>query len=348
MTALGGWQLPLYYTGIAQEHAAVREQAGCFDLSHMGHLKASGPGAAAWLDKMLTNDTTALSAGQGQFTFLCRDDGSVMDDLMLYKLKADAFVLVINAASIENDLAWLLQHLPAEGVTLDNQTGAIAALGLHGPEAAKQLKAACPKIAPPKAHEISQTRFEATPMWLVRTAQTGEEGFECFLDAMSLPRLWEALLNAGAVPCGLGARDTLRLEAGLPLYGSDVPYEMSPLQAGLGDYVKLDKEDFIGQAALKEQAKAGVEEVLAAFKVCIKSPPPEPHLPLHLGCKAVGHVTSCAVSPTLSTVVGFARLQRTAAVPGTVLRLNIRGQDYDCEVTERPFYRRNTTPTDTP
>ena len=272
----GGWEMPVQYSGIIDEHNAVRQRAGIFDISHMGEILVAGPHAGDALNHLLTNDVRRITVGQAQYTFLCNDAGGVIDDLIIYRLEPTVFLLVINASHIERDFAWLQSHTPVP-VFFDNQSDSTAALALQGPEAKRYL----PIDLPP--FHITRCDIAGKTCWVARTGYTGEDGFEIICNAGDVVAIWEHFLAASVMPCGLGARDTLRLEMCYPLHGNDLTEETTPLEAGLGRFVALDKPDFIGRAALLKQKQDGVTRRLVAFTMTEKSPPPRPHYPLLAG-----------------------------------------------------------------
>ncbi len=305
LVGFGGWEMPVQYTGIVEEHKAVREAAGVFDISHMGEFFVVGAGARSFLDGLLTNDVSKLAAGQGQYTLMLNEEGGVIDDLILYRLDEAEFFLVVNAGRIAEDRDWIEKHLPP-GVDFSDRSNSFGALALQGPRALEIARRFFgPSWPEPKRNEITRASWNCQPILTARTGYTGEDGLELFFDHGIAEKFFAALLEAGKVsglkPCGLGARDTLRLEAGLPLNGSDLSPGRTPLQAGLGFFVALAKpEDFPGKEILRRQKTEGVEEMLVAFRLRDKGPPPRPHYPLYAGTDRVGEVTSGAPSPTLA------------------------------------------------
>ena len=342
----GGWEMPLQYTSIVEEHRAVREAAGLFDVSHMGRVWVEGADALAFLQKVLCNDAAKPAPGQAQYTLITLPSGGVLDDLLLYR-RAEGFLLVVNAANRERDLAWFREQAEGMAVELTDRTFETAMMALQGPRAASILA----KLVPPEVLELPYYAFaEAVPLKGVGTAQvvsrtgyTGEDGFELIVDAELGPPLWRALLAAGAEaglrPAGLGARDTLRLEACMPLYGHELTEETTPLEAGLKRYVALDKGPFIGREALLRQAEAGVPRKLVAFRMEGKGVPRQGY-PLLAGGTPVGTVTSGGPGITVGGFIGMGYVPPEHAAVGAELAVEIRGRGVPARVVKKPFYRR--------
>jgi aminomethyltransferase len=348
MIDFGGWWMPVQYQGILEEHRAVRDHAGIFDISHMGELFITGPGAEAWLNRMLSNDVARLENGQGQYTLLLNDRGGVIDDLLCYKLGADHYLLVVNASKIEEVFLWLQSHADA-GLTLENQSDLWAGLAIQGPASATLLQSLLgPDILLPARNRILTLGIPNGPVLLARTGYTGEDGFEWFCPAQTAPIWWDKLLEAGRpfglLPCGLGARDTLRLEAGFPLNGADLSPEHTPLEAGLSAFVKLDKGEFSGKSALKNQHEAGIPRQLVALVMEGKTPPPRPHYPVFNDGLQIGETTSGSLCPTLGQGIAMAYLPSRLCSPGTRVEVEIRGRRHPAMVAKRPLYRRPPAP----
>ena len=282
----GGWLMPVQYTSISDEHQAVRNNVGVFDISHMGQLTASGASAGAWLNRMLTNNIDKLEVGTGQYTFLLNERGGIIDDLIVYRTAPNEFLLVVNASRTDEDFAWLQKHIGSDvGLTrLPDRAG----LAVQGPKvvALFQKLLGADKTLPAR-NEIREFDYDGVKLTIARTGYTGEDGVEVFFDAKDAAKIWNALLQTGdslgIKPCGLGARDTLRLEMCYPLNGSDLTPETSPIEAGLGFFVDLTKPDFIGRDVLKQQKENGTTRKLVPFKMKGKGPPPRPHYPVWQG-----------------------------------------------------------------
>jgi aminomethyltransferase len=345
LVEFGGWHMPVQYGGIVEEHKAVREAAGVFDISHMGEFFVRGAGALAFLNGLLTNDAEKLAVGQGQYTLMLNEEAGVIDDLILYRLHEIEYLLVVNAAKIEEDREWIKSNLP-EGVSFFDKSDTTSAVALQGPKALEIARALFgPKWPEPKRNEITSISWNCQPVLAARTGYTGEDGLELFFANEIAEAFFAALLEAGKAfglkACGLGARDTLRLEACLPLNGNDLSSHRTPLEAGLGFFVSLTKEAvFPGKEILDKQKQNGLNEKLVAFRLKEKGPPPRPHYRLFQGEQQVGEVTSGAPSPTLGYGVGLAYVEVEQAEPGTLLELEVRGARVPVEVVKKPFYKR--------
>ena len=347
----GGWNMPVQYSGIIEEHKAVREAAGVFDISHMGEFFVGGPGATAFLNGLLTNDVTKLSDGHGQYTLMLNEFGGVIDDLIIYRLQEDEYFLVVNAAKIEEDWTWMEDRDASSAFPefwRKNRSDNYSALALQGPKALEIARSLLGAGWPePKRNEITKYSWNCQEILTARTGYTGEDGLELFFPNEIAENFFFALLEAGKPfglkPCGLGARDTLRLEACLPLNGNDLSEKRTPLEAGLGFFVSLTKDAvFPGKAVLQKQKSEGVKEKLVAFRLKDKGPPPRPHYALFQGDIQVGEVTSGAPSPTLGYGIGLAYVTTPWAEPGTTLELEVRGSRVPVEVVKKPFYKRTT------
>jgi aminomethyltransferase len=341
----GGWELPVQFSSITQEHEAVRTKAGLFDVSHMGEVEVRGEGALNYLQRVTTNDVSKLEAGQAQYSVMCYPDGGTVDDLLVYKYADDHYLLVINAGNIDKDFAWLQEHL-TEGVEIENISPQTAQLAIQGPLAESILQ----KLTETDLSQIGFFRFQrdvkldGIPALVSRTGYTGEDGFEIYLDAEHAIHLWDRLLEAGKedglLPCGLGARDTLRFEARLPLYGQELTKDITPIEAGIGFAVKVDKDvPFIGQEVLKRQKENGAPRKLVGIEM-IDRGIPRTHYPVYVGDKQIGEVTTGTQSPTLKKNVGLALVQAEYAALGTRVEVEIRGKRLKAEVVATPFYKR--------
>ena len=345
LIGFGGWQMPVQYSGIVDEHKAVREAAGVFDISHMGEFFISGTGALDFLNGLLTNDVSKLAVAQGQYTLMLNEQGGIIDDLILYRLHETEFLLVVNASKIGEDRAWIKKNLPS-GMTFLDKSDTNSAVALQGPRALEIARALLGAGWPePRRNEITAYSWNCQPILAARTGYTGEDGIELFFASEIAESFFLALLEAGKPfglkPAGLGARDTLRLEACLPLNGNDLSEKRTPLEAGLGFFVSLTKDAvFPGKEILQKQKSNGVNEKLVAFRLTEQGPPPRPHYRLFLGEEQVGEVTSGAPSPTLGYGVGLAYVEVDHAEPGTKLELEVRGARVPVEVVKKPFYKR--------
>ena len=331
LVPFAGWLMPVQYSGITDEHLAVRSHAGVFDISHMGEFFISGPGAAAWLNGLLTNDITRLAVGEGQYTLMLNEQGGVIDDLIAYRIEPDQYFLVVNASMIAEDASWLQAHLPADGsVVFDDQSARWAGLAVQGPAAASLLD----HLPPRNGVKVGGSVI------ICRTGYTGEDGFELFAPAEAGTGWFERFLQAGAKPCGLGARDTLRLEMGFPLNGSDLSPDRTPLEAGLSPFVALDKGPFIRRDRLAAQKTSGSHDRLVGLRLIDKGPPLRSHYAVLDAGRKLGELTSGGISPSLGIGIGMAYLPATHTKPGTRVDIDIRGRHHPAEVVKKPFYRK--------
>ncbi len=361
MTAFGGWDMPVQYTGIAAEHLAVRSAAGVFDISHMGKVRVRGPGAGAFLNYMLTCDVGRLDPGQGRYGMLCNERGGVVDDLYVYRLGGEEYLLIVNAARTAADWDWLQTHVDAaptpDGFQLDDASAELAAVAVQGPRVTAFIEAVLPggsiggalaaRLTDLKKNQVAGFVFRGTSVLAARTGYTGEDGFELLVEAGLVESLWEALLEAGRPhglrPAGLGARDTLRTEMGYPLYGHELSETLTPLEAGITFCVVWDKGEFLGRDALCRQKAAGLTRRVAWFRQTTPAPPPRPGYTLWSPApeaQPVGPVLSGTASPSLGVGIGSALPPAELVMPGTALEVEIRGRQYPVVVAERPLYRR--------
>ncbi len=331
-----GWEMPIQYEGIVAEHRAVRESVGVFDISHMGELVVSGEESEAGLNRLLTNDLSVLGVGEGQYTLMLNEHGGVIDDLIVYRTGPDRFFLVVNASKIEEDVAWFETHLPT-GIALENRSEDYGALAVQGPDAVALWERLEAEKTLPSKNGIAE--YEGG-LILCRTGYTGEDGFELFAPTKAIGDWFDRILAAGARPCGLGARDTLRLEKGFPLNGSDLDGEHTPLEAGLGFFVKLDKESgFIGSGVLARQKSEGLKVRLVAIAMTGKAPPPRHGYEVRdeEGETVPGVLTSGSLSPGLGLGIGMAYLPVAKAKLGTPLSIMVRERPFPARVVKKPF-----------
>lgn len=337
MVDFAGWEMPVQYTGILDEHRAVRNNVGIFDISHMGEFFVNGPRALEWLDGMLTNSVAKLAVGEAQYTLMLNDQGGVIDDLIIYRTADTAYLLVVNAAKIDEDAAWMQQHL-VDGVEFQNQSNDHGAVAVQGPQAAALFQKLFGFDLPAERNRVIQVIWIDTPVWVVTTGYTGESGFECVAPTRRITALWNACVDAGARPCGLGSRDTLRLEMCYPLNGSDLSPERTPLEAGLGFFVDLSKSDFIGKPALVSQKAAGIPHRLMAIAVTEKSPPMRSHYPVWIDGQCVGETSSGALSPSLGIGIAMAYIPTNFAKVGQPVEIEVRGKKYPAIIKKKPLY----------
>jgi aminomethyltransferase len=341
----GGWSLPVQYSGIKDEHQAVRTKAGLFDVSHMGEVSVSGPDALAFLQKLVTNDVAKLQVNQILYTPMCYQDGGTVDDLLVYKQAANEYLLVVNAANIEKDWQWMQENLKGFKTELTNLSDATAQLALQGPLAETILA----KLTDTPLAAITYYWFnpEASvagkKVLISRTGYTGEDGFEIYCQPEDAEFLWEAIMEAGRplglLPAGLGCRDTLRFESCLPLYGHELSATISPVEAGIGFFVKLDKGDFNGREVLHEQKTNGVKRKIAGF-VMVDRGIARAEYPVLAAGANIGVVTTGSYSPTLNKNLGLALIQADYAKLGQPIEIDIRGKLLSAEIIAKPFYKR--------
>ncbi|MCM3762726.1 glycine cleavage system aminomethyltransferase GcvT [Alkalihalobacillus oceani] len=341
----GGWELPVQFSSIKEEHEAVRNRAGLFDVSHMGEVEVKGEQALAYLQYLVTNDVAKLKDGQAQYTAMCYEDGGTVDDLLIYRKAADDFLLVINAANIEKDVEWMQRH-KRDGVTITNVSEEIAQLALQGPLAERILQRLTKDdlSAIRFFHFVNGLDIAGVKALVSRTGYTGEDGFELYCATGDAAVLWESILEAGKddglVPCGLGARDTLRFEARLPLYGQELSAQISPLEAGIGFAVKLKKEaDFIGKEALTRQKEEGLRRKLVGLEMLEKGIPRTGY-EVFVADKQVGFVTTGTQSPSLQKNIGLALLDHAYTELGTEVTVQIRKKRLKAHVIATPFYKK--------
>ena len=338
LVPFAGWNMPVQYSSIIDEHHAVRQKAGVFDISHMGQFIVSGPGAEAWLNRMFTNNISKLAPGQGQYTIMLNEKGGVIDDLIAYRTGESEYFLVVNASMIDEDFFWMAGHQP-EDVTLRNESDLWAGMAVQGPLSPDVFSKTCPGETLPVRNGIATT---ASGALVCRTGYTGEDGFEFFCPAAEGISWWEKFLSAGAAPCGLGARDTLRLEMGYPLNGSDLSPGRTPIEAGLGFFCDLDKGDFIGRETLARHKTEGPPLKLIALQYSDKGPPPRSHYPVvSAEGEVIGELASGALSPSLMTGIGMAYLPASCSKPGTALQIDVRGRLFPATVVKKPFYKKS-------
>ncbi|HEV2694623.1 MAG TPA: glycine cleavage system aminomethyltransferase GcvT [Verrucomicrobiae bacterium] len=353
----GGWEMPVQYTSITDEHLAVRNAAGIFDISHMGEVTVNGPGAEAFLNSVLTNDIRKIPTGGGQYTLMCRENGGVVDDLYAYRLSVGVYFIIINASRIEADVAWLkAQAAKFTGgeVSLTDASHHYAAVAVQGPRVAEFINTVIPgascsvfpvaTVNDLKKNQIAGFNFEGHSIFVSRTGYTGEDGFEIVGPDSSIQHIWDKVLEIGkpfgVKPAGLGARDTLRTEVCYPLYGHELDENTTPIEAGVGFFVALDKGEFNGRSVLAEQKANGVKKKLIAFKMTDKSAPPRPHYPIWVDGASVGEVASGTQSPSLNLGIGMGYVPPAFAAPDTKIEIEIRGKRYAAVVVKKPIFKK--------
>jgi aminomethyltransferase len=352
----GGWEMPIHYTSITDEHLAVRRAAGVFDISHMGEVTVSGAGAETFLNFVLTNDIRKLKSGQGQYTLMCNERGGVIDDLYAYRLSVDIYLLIINASRIDADVAWLkAQAAGFSGgeLTLTDASHHYAAVAVQGPKVRGFINQCIPgastsvcsvkAVSDLKKNQIAGFNFENFNVLVGCTGYTGEDGFEIIGPDSAIRHLWDKLLMVGAPlgikPCGLGTRDTLRTEVCYPLYGHELDEDTTPIEAGVGYFVSLDKGEFIGRSILAEQKTNGGQKKLVAFKMADRSAPPRPHYPIWVSGAKAGIVTSGTQSPSLNLGIGMGYVPAALAKADAKIEIEIRGRHCAAVVVPKPIYQ---------
>ncbi len=338
-----GYQMPVQYTSIIDEHNAVRQHSGMFDVSHMGRLYFSGADARDVLQRVLTWDVDKIEVGHARYQLVCEDSGGILDDVILYRMSENAYFLVCNASNHATVRNWIDRRIaPSQMVHKEDHTESTAMIALQGPEAVFQLATLLKndKYGELPYFQWAQAGWQDLPLFIARTGYTGEDGYELVVPAHAASMIWRELLNQGVVPCGLGARDTLRLEAALPLHGNDISLETNAMEAGLMWTVDLDKE-FIGKAAILQAKEHGVDHRLVCFEVSGRVIP-RSHCDLLSGGEVVGHSSSGGYSPTLQKGIGMGYIPPSLTKPGTELEIDVRGTRHPAVVVPRPFYKRAT------
>jgi aminomethyltransferase len=341
----GGWEMPVQYSGIVEEHRAVRSAAGLFDVSHMGEVEVAGPNALESVQRLITNDAAKLAVGQGLYSPMCTPSGGIIDDLTVFRLGEARFLFIVNAATTPKDLAWIAEHV--RGARINDRSSELALLALQGPRAQAILQRLTQA-------DLSSLRFfsiaadvevAGVRCFISRTGYTGEDGFEIAPPWREAPRVWGELMESGRseglVPVGLGARDTLRLEAGLMLYGNDIDETTSPLEAPLAWTVKFDKGAFIGYESLRMQKDQGVSRKLVGFEMAERAIPRHGYR-LLAADEDIGQVTSGTYAPWLNKSVGMGYVAKSFARTGTPIDVEVRGKAARATVTKLPFYKRET------
>ncbi|HZJ82801.1 MAG TPA: glycine cleavage system aminomethyltransferase GcvT, partial [Clostridia bacterium] len=347
-TSFGGWELPVSYTDILKEHNAVRTSAGLFDVSHMGEILISGQNAVPFLNKLITNDVASIPPNKILYSPMCYENGTVIDDILIYKLSDNELLLIVNAGNIEKDEAWIRKHAP-EDVTIENISERFVLLALQGPKSEEILKSIMDEdIELPSFYWFVETSILGMKVLVSRTGYTGEDGFEIYLylpnDCADSEKLWNGILQAGkdlgVIPAGLGARDILRLEAALPLYGHELSDSILPLEARLKPFVKLDKEDdFIGKAALKAQVEQGIKRKLYGFEMIDRGIPRNGYNVTKDGVK-IGYITSGGMLPTVGINGGLVLLEDLTLEKDDRIEIHIRKRVCEAKIVPLPFYKK--------
>jgi len=345
MVEFGGWDMPVQYpAGTVEEHLRTRNHSGLFDVSHMGEIDVRGPDAIPFVNRLTSNDVTKLTDGQAQYSALTTPSGTVVDDLLVYRLSADHLLLVVNAGTTDKDWNWVSSHHEGENVELRNASSEYCQLAIQGPEALSILqKLTDLPLADIKYYHFTNGTVDGVASIVSRTGYTGEDGFEIFVPPQSADRVWQAILESGrafeVIPCGLGARDTLRLEAGMRLHGNDIDETTTALEADLGWIVGWKKDDFLGAAALRDQKARGVARRIVGFEMVDRGIARHGY-DAYIGDEKAGIVTSGTQTPYLRKAIGMAYLPADRTAPGTEFDVDIRGRRTRAQVVPMPFYKR--------
>jgi len=338
MVEFAGFEMPVQYAGVLEEHAAVRENAGMFDVSHMGEISIDGPGALQTAQRLVTNDLSKCNDGQAQYSALCNERGGVIDDVIVYRFSPERLFICVNASGREKDFDWMRAHA-GDGVAVKQRSDDWGQIAIQGPDAPRIVDSLCePRVLDVPYYHFREATVAGVRGCIVsRTGYTGEDGFEVFVPPAGARKLWDTLLEKRVVPCGLGARDSLRLEVAYRLYGNDMDEQHTPLEAGLGWIVKLDKPGgFVGSDALIRQKQEGLERRLAGFKLTGRGIPRHGY-PVVKDGQRVGEVTSGTMSPVLKESIGLAYVPAALAKDGSVFDVEIRGKAVPARVVKTPF-----------
>ena len=340
MVDFGGWELPVQYSGILEEHEAVRTKAGVFDVSHMGEITVKGPQALEFLQKTTSNDVSQLTDGRAQYTGLLYPNGTFVDDIIIYRIAEHEYFIVVNASNADKDLAWFRSQQEILDVAVVNESANWAQLAIQGPDAEKKLQPLTDiHLSKIKYYRFERGNVDHAPAIVSRTGYTGEDGFEVYIAPDHAPKLMKKLVHEGVKPCGLGARDTLRLEAKMALYGNDIDATTTPLEADLGWIVKIDKGDFFGRDVLQRESAEGPRRKLVGFEMVDRGIARHGYSIVD-GGEEIGVVTSGTQSPTLKKPIGLAYLPLEKSAPGTEFMVLIRGKETRARVVPTPFYKR--------
>jgi aminomethyltransferase len=348
MVDFGGWDMPVQYpAGTVEEHLRTRRFAGLFDVSHMGEIDVRGPDAIPFVNRLVSNDAAKLIDGQAQYSALTTPKGTVIDDLLVYRFAADHLLLVVNAATTEKDWEWILSHRENESVELENVSAEYCQLALQGPEALRILQTLTDlRLSDIKYYHFLEGQVDGIPSIVSRTGYTGEDGFEVYANANRAEQLWNRILDAGnfgstdgVIPCGLAARNTLRLEAAMALYGHEIDETTTLLEANLGWICKLNKGDFIGRASLEKQKQEGVKRRLVGFEM-IERGIARDGQDVIINGRREGKVTSGSPAPYLKKNIGLAYVPTDSAIEGSQIQIDVRGKVIAAQIVKTPFYKR--------
>jgi aminomethyltransferase len=345
MVDFGGWDMPVQYpAGVIAEHIATRERAGLFDVSHMGEIFVEGADAIEFVNRLTTNDVTKLVDGQAHYSALCYENGTVVDDLLVYRFDRDKLLLVVNAGTTDKDWDWITSHKRGENIALTNASKDYCQIAVQGPKALEiAQKFTGVNLSEIKYYHFTVDKFDGVDAIISRTGYTGEDGFEIYADRDFAVQIWNNLLDAGLsfaiLPCGLAARNTLRLESGMSLYGHEISDEITPLEANLGWICKLNKGDFIGRGSLAHQKETGLKRRLVGFEMIDKGIARD-DFAVYISEKLAGYVTSGSPAPFLKKNIGLAFVPAEFANIGQEIKIDVRGKHLAAEIVPVPFYKR--------
>ena len=339
MTPFGGFDMPIQYKGIVEEHNAVRNNVGVFDVSHMGEVRITGPEAQKFVNYIFTNDITKMDKGGIQYGMMLYPHGGTVDDLLVYTMGENDFFLVINAANIDKDVAWINEQAANFDVKVDNQSESYGQIAVQGPEAEKTMKAVlnldCTDLT---FYTFKCVDYNGDNIIVSRTGYTGEDGFEVYASHKTIQDMWDLLMTAGVQPCGLGCRDTLRFEVGLPLYGDELTQDITPIMAGFGFFVKLDKEDFIGKDVCAQQKAEGAPKKLVGLELHDKAIPRHGYEVCNENDEPVGYVTTGYRGISVDKSIAVALVDAAYGKLGTPLKVHIRKKYFDATVVKKKFH----------
>lgn len=343
MSPFGGFDMPIQYTGIVEEHNAVRNHCGIFDVSHMGEVTVKGPGATRFVNHIFTNDVTPAAPGQCLYGIMLNPEGGAVDDLLVYKEGDNDFLLVINAANIDKDVAWITGNATGYDVEIKNLSEEMGEIAVQGPESEEVLRSVLGlDMADLKFYTFCHTTLDGKPVIVSRTGYTGEDGFEIYADNELTRSIWDRLIESGKVaPCGLGCRDTLRFEVGLPLYGDELTDEITPIEAGLGIFVKLDKEEFIGKEVVARQKAEGAPRKLVGLEIQDRAIARHGAEVLAPDDTVIGYVTTGYRGISVDKSIALALIETRYAAIGTELKVKVRRKVFPAVVTAKKFYKKS-------
>ena len=344
MTTFSGWEMPVEYSGMKEEHIAVRSAVGLFDISHLGQIEVSGPMALDAVQLVTTNDAARLTDNQIQYSLICNPSGGIIDDVTIYRFNENRFMIGVNAINTDTDLSWLRERIGDMASVVD-MSPEYAVLAIQGPLAQKALQKSCDTdLALIKYYHFTITDISGIKAILSRTGYTGENGFEIYIPVSAAEEVWNRVMEVGKdlgiKPCGLGARDSLRLEMGYTLYGNDISVDTTPLEAELERFVKFHKTSFIGKEALQKQAQEGTKKRLTGFEMVGRGVA-RSHYPIYAEGGKIGEVTSGGSAPSIGKFIGMGYVETLFVSPGSKIGIEIRGKMVDAVIVPTPFYRRN-------